>query len=252
MQWVSIADLQARFDPRVRLAYENQHLKRCIAQAQIDQADRHHRERLQVENMKIHADREKTKELVAQGDRHHNERMQLENMKLDAKMKAEEIQARATIEKEKIAGKNALDLADRNYINALSLANRNHVLGQLTQGSQLIDSMILSQLKQEEDWSNTIADTMRQLFVSEADTIKQTRLKEIDHQHKIESMTLEYNLRFTEMFLQNEIQNSRVSYDKTCEVIFKLVERVSGLGDKYVNQDDITSWINEAMGQAYQ
>jgi hypothetical protein len=211
MQWVSIADLQARFDPKVRLAYENQHLKRCIAQAQIEQSERHH-----------------------------SERMRLENMKLDSKIESERMQARATIEKEKIAGQNALYLADRN-----------HILGQLTQGSQLIDSMIHSQLKQEEDWNNIVADTMRQLFISEADTIKQQRLKELDHKHKIESMTLEYNLRFTEMFLQNEIQNSRITYDKTCEVIFKLIERALGLGERYASKEDVASWVDEAMKQAY-
>lgn len=211
MQWVSIADLQARFDPKTRLAYEDHHLKRCIAQAKIEQTERHHAERMQIENMRA-----------------------------DAKIESERIEAEASVTRERIAGQNALNLADRN-----------HILGQLTQGSQLIDSMIHSQLKQEEDWNNIVADTMRQLFVSEADTIKQQRLKELDHKHKIESMTLEYNLRFTEMVLQNEIQNSRITYDKTCEVIFKLIERALGLGERYASQEDIASWVDEAMGQAY-
>ena len=288
MQWVTIGDL---LDPRTRLDREKQHLKMCIAQAQFEQSDRHHMERLQVENMRIYADKEKTQTLVEQSDRHHRERLQvenmkmyadkektqtlveqsnrhhadkiqLENMKLNAKARAEEMQAVAIIEKEKIAGWNALyladknhshalELADKNHSHAISLANTNHFLGQLTQGSQLLDAMIHSQLKQEENWNNTIADTMRQLFISEADTIKQERLKELDHKHKIESMTLEYNLRFTELALQNELQNARVSYDKTCEVIFKLIERVLGLGERYASQEDISSWVNEAMGQAY-
>jgi hypothetical protein len=198
MQWVTIADLQARFDPKVRLAYENQHLKKCIAQAQFEQADRHHAER-----------------------------MRIESMKMDAKADAERTKALASIEKEKIAGQNALNLA-----------NRNHVLGQLTQGSQLIDSMIHSQLKQQEDWNNIVADTMRQLFVSEADTIKQQRLKELEHKHKIESLTLEYNLRTAEMILQNEMQKNRIPYDKLCEIMFKLVEGKLGLGEKMTSREE--------------
>lgn len=164
MRWI---DLQHNLDPNYRIQSEKQHLQRCIAQAQLEQSERHH-----------------------------NERTRIEHMRLDAQAENEREHSRAIIEREHISGKNALALADRN-----------HILGQLQQGSQLIDSMILSQLKQEEDWNATVADTMRQLFVTEADTIRQTKLKDLDHKHQIEKMTLEFNLRTVEMYVQNEIQN---------------------------------------------
>ena len=120
----------------------------------------------------------------------------------------------------------------------------------MTQGSQLIDSMIHSQLKQEEDWNNIMADTMRQLLVSDADTIKQAKLKELDHRHKIEAMQLDYNLKFAGMLLENEIRDSRVTFDKSIEVIFKVIERCLGLGEREVRYEDVSDWVNEAMGQA--
>lgn len=211
MQWTNFSEIQSRFDPQMNLNRQQMTMRHYQEQAKLDQIDRHHRERVNIENRRLEANSEAVRE-----------------------------NARAIVDRETIAGKNALQLADRN-----------HILGQMTQGSQLIDSMIHSQLKQEEEWNNIVADTMRQLLVSDAEKIKQAKLKELDHRHKIEVMQLEYNLKLVEMFLENEIRDSRVTFDKSIEVIFKVIERCLGLGEQDVSRDDVSSWVNEAMGQAH-
>lgn len=218
MNFRSLANTIHRLDPKNSIAYEGQYLKKCIAQAQLEQSDRHHTEKMRLESMKLDANRDQA----------------------NAQIEREREQTRAIIEREKIAGQNALDLADRS-----------HILGQLAQGSQLIDSMIHSELKQEEDWNAVFSDTMRGLILSEADLIKQERLRELEHRHKMEEMTLNFNLKFIEMFLQNEIQDQRVEHDKMCDIIFRVVERALGLGEQQVSQSDVSQWVSEAMGQAY-
>lgn len=209
MRWISIAELQAQNDPKFRLAAENQHLQHCMAQAKLEQAERHH-----------------------------YEQQLLERDRLSADMQATEIQGRAVMERERIAGENAL-----------SLATRNHALAQSAKSSALIDEMFLSTMRQDEEWNRTFADTMRQLIMSEADTIKQERLRKLDQLHLIEKLNLESNLRMVEMVLAYEIQNLRVSYDKACDIIFRLVERALGLGQQQVEVNTMRDWVREAMEQ---
>lgn len=211
MQWTNFAEIQSRFDPKLNLSRQQMTMRHYQEQAKLEQTDRHHRERVNIENRRLDA--------VAEADRENT---------------------RAVIERETISGKNALALADRN-----------HMLGQFAKGSELIDAMIHSQLKQEEDWNNIMSDTMRQILVHDADTIKQSKLKELDHKHKIEAMQLDYNLKFAGMFLENEIRDSRVTFDKSIEVIFKVIERCLGLGEREVSNADVSDWVREAMGQAY-
>lgn len=202
MRWVSIADLKAQADPRFRLAQESQYLKSCIAQARLEQAERHHTEK----------------------------------MRADAEIA--EIQGRSIVERERITGENAI-----------ALASHNHALGQAAKSSALIDEMFLSHLREQEEWSRTMADTLRQVVVVEADTIRQERIKEMEHRHTIEQLKLENNLRMVEMVLTNELLDMRVSFDKACEIIFRLVERAFGLGPDGADPEQVRSWVREAMEQ---
>jgi hypothetical protein len=176
---------------------------------------------------------------MEQDERHHSEMMHLHHQKMESERERSTIEAHASIEKEIIAGKNAIALADRN-----------HVLGQLAGGSAIIDDMIRSQLKQEEDWNATYADTMRQLFVTEGDTIRQTKIRELEHRHAIETKVFEFNTRIIEMYVQNHLMDSRIAFDKTCEIIFRLVERALGLGQDMASMDDVARWTREAMDGA--
>ncbi len=207
MQWTNLAEIESRFDPRMRLSREQMTMRHYQEQAKLDQAERHHFERVRLENRRIEANAE-----------------------------AERENSRAVVQREAVAGKNAL-----------ALANRNHLLGQFSQSSQLIDSMIHSQLKQEEDWNHVMADTMRQLLVSEADTIKQTKLKELDQRHKIEALQLTHNLAIASMVLEHELQNLRVSFDKSCDLIFKIIERVLGFGDREVQRGEVKNAIDQVV-----
>lgn len=202
MKWVSIADLRVQGDPRLRLAQQAQYLQECVAQAKLDQTERHHAERLRA----------------------------------DAEIA--EVQGRAIVERERIAGENAI-----------ALATRNHALGQAANMSALVDEMVRSHLKEQETWANTMADTLRQVLVTEADTIRQERLKEMDHRHTVEKLTLENNLRLVEMVCSHELQDLRVSYDKACEIAFRLVERALGLGPDGAEPDQVRAWVREAMEQ---
>jgi hypothetical protein len=209
MQWVSIAQLQANADPHYRLKVQKQHMQECIAQARLEQTERHHQQRQ-----------------IAERER------------LEAGMAAAEMQGRAMIEREHISGQNAI-----------ALAHHNHALAQSAKSSSLIDEMMMSIMRQDEEWNKTVADTMRGLILSEADTIKQERLRKLDHTHTLEKMQLESNLRMVEMVLTYELQNLRVSYDKTCDIIFRLIERALGLGPHQVQVDAVRDWVREAMEQ---
>lgn len=203
MRWVSIADIQASLDPATRAANQRQHMELCVTQAKLEQAERHHHEKMQVD------------------------------------IETTQIQARALLEREHISGQNAIALADRA-----------HVLTQSANSSALIDMEYQSHLKEQEEWSKTMADALRQLVIIEADTIRQERLKALDQKHIIEKIRLESNLKLVEMMSAYEIQNNRFSYEKSCEIAFKLVERTLGLGEDQIQPDQIRDWVQEAMGQA--
>lgn len=206
MQWVSVADLA---DPSRRQAAQDRHMQACIAQAKLEQEERHNYERVAVERERLEAGAE-----------------------------AARTQARADVERERIAGDNAI-----------SLATRTHALALAAKSSGLIDEMHMSLMRQEEEWGRMVGDAMRGLVLSEADTIKQERLRRLEQAHLVEKMRLECNLKMMEMALAHELQNLRVTYDRTCDIIFRLVERALGLGPDAVDPEDIRGWVQEAMAQ---
>lgn len=209
MRWISIAELQANADPRYRLAAQNQHMQQCIAQAKLEQ-----------------------------DERHHYERQAIEREKMEAGIEVAEIQGRAMVERERVAGENAI-----------SLATRTHALAMAAKSSAVFDEMLMSVVRQDEEWNRAYADVMRQLVLTEADAIKQERLRKLDQTNLVEKLCLESNLRMVEMAFAYEIQNLRVTYDKTCEIIFCLVERALGLGPQEANGEMVREWVREAMEQ---
>jgi hypothetical protein len=53
----------------------------------------------------------------------------------------------------------------------------------------------------------------------------------------------------TEMALSHELQSLRVTFDRACDIIFRLVERALGLGSQEVDSEEIRGWVQEAMPQ---
>lgn len=206
MEWVSVADLA---DPNRRAQAQAQHMQACVARAKFEQEERHHAERMSIER-----------------DR------------LQASAVAAKAQADASVERERVAGDNAI-----------SLATRTHLLGQMAKSSALIDETYMSVIRQDEEWSRVVGDTLRGLVLAEADTIRQERLRRLDQAHLVEKMRLECNLKMAEMTLAHELQNQRVTYDRTCDIIFRLVERALGLGSQQADPDEIRGWVQEAMAQ---
>jgi hypothetical protein len=260
MNGVSIADLQARFDPHHRLQHQRLHLQRCIAQSQIEQRERHHQDKINLEQLRMEAQRE---------------------------------QQNATLQAKYIEGQNARDLASHNY-----------ALGQIGQISKVIDGMIDAGLRKSEAWDNSFAQTMQQLATIEADTIRQERLKRIDHshnmeakrldhlhqmqakeqdhrhnvstrsidhnhslhskqvdelyreafeglqhQHQREKIILEYNNALIMRFVDSHLKNYNLTFEKACDLVFRLVERSLGMGEQQASEADVSSWVREAMAQ---
>jgi hypothetical protein len=205
MRWTSLAEISANLDPHYRAQIQKQQMQLYIAQGQAEQSERHHNAMMNLHYDKMNNERERA-----------------------------QIEAHASIEREIITGKNAIALADRN-----------HILGQLAQSSTLIDDMVRSQLKQEEDWNAAFADTMRQLFVQEGDTVRQTKLKELEFKHAIETKVFEFNCKIIEKFVDSELADYRLVFEKSCEVIFKLIERALGFGDEMMSEADINELVRE-------
>jgi hypothetical protein len=209
MRWVSIAELQSELDPAKKRAMQNRHLEECVAQAKMEQEERHHLERQRIEREKLET----------------------------------------SIEVATIQGRNARELELLKAYNEQSLAMLSHTLGAADKSSSLIDEMARSTMRQEEEWHKAFTAAMSGLVLSEADTIKQERLRKLDQEHLIEKLRLESSLRMIELVLGNEVQNLRLTYDRTCEIIFRLVERALDLGAADAGPDAIREWVKEAMEQ---
>ncbi len=188
---------------------QNRHLEQCVAQAKIEQDERHHYDRQQIEREKLET----------------------------------------SIEVANIQGRKAQELERLKAHHDQSLAMLSHTLAGAAKSSSLIDEMTLATMRQDDEWNKTFISTMSALVLSEADTIKQERLRKLDHEQVVEKLRLESNLRILELVLGNEVQSSRITYDKMCEIIFRLVERAFDLGPADAGPDTIREWVKEAMDQ---
>lgn len=240
---ISLNDLISRFNPDFRLKSSKIELDRQIAQAKIEQKERHHQELLEFQRQKS-----KMQDLQA---REHN---------------------LALIEREKISGQNALALSVQEFI-----------FRHLESNNQLLNQHYNSVLDRKRDWDNNIANTRRSLFEIEVDTIRQLALNKQKHQQQMEIMAfehnlkseereqifnfsiiehklkqkqelerliLEYNLKFLQAELNNLIQDKRVTYDGLNSILMRLIEQVVGLTEQ-VNSEDVQRFVDDALQQAY-
>ena len=70
------------------------------------------------------------------------------------------------------------------------------------------------------------------------------------HKQELEKLILEYNLKFLEAELNNRLQDKRITYDGLNAILMRLIERATGLSEQ-ATADDVSRWVDEAMGQAY-
>lgn len=240
---LSINDILMKFDPNYRLKSQKLSLDTQLAKAKLDQKERHHFELLEFQRQKLALEQHQA-----------------------------EAQNLAILERERIAGKNAMALSVQNFI-----------FEQLNQNSQLLSTHYTSVLERQRDWGNNIASIRKSLFEIEADTIRQKALSRQNHlqemermklasqlkiqeqqqvfdfslieqkfkqKQELEKMILEYNLKFLETELNHLIQNKRVTYDGINSIVMRLIERVVGLSEQ-ATAEDVSRWVDEAMAGAY-
>lgn len=209
MKFVSLNEFARMMDPAARRAAEDRYMSQCVAQAKLEQAERHHYERMAVEREKI-----------------------------DAHAQSAKVQAEAAYSMEALK-----------HSNELGMANRNHLLGVAGRSSALIDDMAASVMRQDEEWNKVMADTFRTLVTKEADLITQERLRKLDQEHLVQKLRLEGNLKLVELVVSHELQNAKLAFEKACEIIFRLVERALDLKEEAAEADSVRMWVREAMGQ---
>lgn len=225
-----------------------------------------------LKTAKINLDTQLGKAKLEQKERHHSELLEFQRQKLALEQQQAEAQNLAILERERIAGKNAMALSVQNFI-----------FSQLEANSQLLGDHYRSVLDRQRDWGNNFASIRKSLFEIEADTIRQkvlskqnhfqemermklaSKLKmkeqkqvfnfsEIEqkfrHKQELEKLILEYNLKFLEAELNNHLQDKRITYDGLNAILMRLIERVTGLSEQ-ATADDVSRWVDEAMGQAY-
>lgn len=240
---LSLNDLLARFNPDYRLRSGKLQLDAQIAAAKIQQKERHHAELLEFQRQKTELERQTAE--------------------------AGQI---ALLERERIAGRNALALGVQQFI-----------FNQLEQNGAILNAQHQNHLERRRDWGNSISAIRKSLFEIEADTIRQKALSRQEHRQTMERMklesklrrkeqkqsfdfqmlenqfrrkqdlerlTLEYNLKFLEAELNHRLQNRRVTYDGLNAILMRLIERVAGL-DEQISGADIERFVDEAMAQAY-
>lgn len=88
--------------------------------------------------------------------------------------------------------------------NALAELTRKHALDEATRSSGLIDAAWAGVIQRESAWNDVFADTMRQLLVIDADTVRQERLRKLDHVLAMERLRLESELKASESDVPDE------------------------------------------------
>jgi len=211
MRFVSLNEFASMLDPQARgRDATDRYVSQCIAQAKLEQAERHHYEKISLERERIEA----------------------------------------SAEAARIQAEGAIALETLKHDNELSLANRNHVLGVAAKSSALIDEETMSIFRQGEEWNRTFGATFQSLLLKRADLAFQERLKILDHKQQLQKLTLESNLRMVEVVLAHELQNARLAFEKSCDIAFRLVERTLDLkGEESLRSETVGEWVREAMMQ---
>ena len=95
---------------------------------------------------KINLDTQLGKAKLEQKERHHSELLEFQRQKLALEQQQAEAQNLAILERERIAGKNAMALSVQNFI-----------FSQLEANSQLLGDHYRSVLDRQRDWGNNVA-----------------------------------------------------------------------------------------------
>ncbi len=261
----SFIDVMASLNPDYRLAQRKQLVHEQIEQAKMTLQQQHHYENMQFNERKLQVERDKI------------------NQRNDQIARQEQLEREAIqggIEKECIAGENALRLSRNNFFQ-----------DELAKDTDLIHKMFGSFFDRRRDWKNRLAETQKSLYETEADTIRQKSLQRQKHEQEMEQIRLEhqlrmqenqqgfrqqigmeqykasieqnrqrqkrvqelhkavldYNLRVFEKVIANVIQNKRVTYDSLNSIIVRILERLLGLGEQQISDDDIKQYVKEAM-----
>ena len=160
------------------------------------------------------------------------------------------LQSMASMRLEEISGGNQRELSILNF----SLDNA-------SKSSDLINDLFRSEIKKQEEWDNVYNNLISQLVLMSANLEAQKTLKKMEskqqkkmekmlHRQAKEKMSLEHNFKVLEMCLSNQLQDWRVTHDKACEVIFRMVEKMLGLGEHQVSEAEISQYVQEAMTMA--
>jgi hypothetical protein len=160
------------------------------------------------------------------------------------------LQSMASMRLEEISGGNQRELSILNF-----------ALDNASKSSDLINDLFRSEIKKQEDWDNVHNNLISQLVLMSANVEAQKSLKKMEskqqkkmekmlHRQAKEKMSLEHNFKVLEMCLSNQLQDWRVTHDKACEVIFRMVEKMLGLGEHQVSEAEISQYVQEAMTMA--
>lgn len=248
----------ANLDPHYRQRNDEIRLKSEIEGAKLQLQDRHHYEMMDL----------------------HRQRADTEKEKLQLQREQGELNARASVEAEKIAGENARSLARQSHTHQLIQQDELHV-----------HHLEIQARESDRDFQNRLLETRRSLLEIRADTARQKILSKQNHEQEMEKMKLESELRMREKsqeffyqdktdrnhhsykifeeklqqkhalekrtldanfekmakHLEHVLQNYRVTYDGINDIVMRLIERFLGLGEHELSDEEMASYINEAV-----
>jgi frataxin-like iron-binding protein CyaY len=209
--------------------------------------------------------------------------LSLNRQKIQVEQELREIEAQASIEREHIKGANdraiarqgfmldqlgkASALVDAEYLSHLKEQEdfSNHlarIQGELlnveadTLRQIIIEkqkhrhSLEMMEKQHQHAMQSKAFDYQAQKALEEQRTQLEKKSKKLSHRQELEKLVLQYNLEVLKKYIDSRLQDWRVTYDKANEIIFRLVERVLGLGDQQINEADISQYVREAMAAA--
>ncbi len=272
---------------KLNIEREKQFMQQRMNEARQEQAERHHADMISFQNQraKIQQQLEQDKtdgrieeaKITAAANTqavHIQGQYGLENTRMNNQALSilEGIRGKNQLDSDYLRGSMTMKTEEIRGGNERGLAIIEYALEQSGKASDNIDEMIQSELRKSEKWDADYSNMLLQLLTIKANTIAQVQLKQLDHSHEMEKSkhlakvekkiiklkdrhekekrVLDQNFQILERHLAHHLQNLRVSYDKACEIIFRLVERMLGLGDQQVSEGDISQYVREAMAAA--
>lgn len=256
MQWTTLNELHAQLtDPHHRLATQRHQLQAYMMQAKMEQGERHHQELMSL----------------------HQQRMQVEK-------EERELEAQAMLERERIKGANDRTLATHNFmLNQMGNASK-LIDDEYRSLFKEREDWANNLARTRADLLTIEADTLRQITVEKAkhrnnleamavkhtfdmdaktlDYAKQMELekqrkklekkeKKLQHAQELEKLVLQYNLGVLQKYVDSHLQDWRTEHTKTCEILFRLVEQMLGLGDQQVSESTMRRMYEDALARAY-